>query len=264
MIPRPPLPPGPFLVVGLARSGVAAALALRARGAEVAGVRRRARWRPRSRERLRPPASTCTRRTTGVDAAARAPARVVKSPGVPQEAPVIAAARERGIPVRRRARDRLAAAARARVHRGHGLQRQDDDGRADRPRPPRGRRCRSRSPGNVGTALSGLPGTLAPGTIVVAEASSFQLEDTEAFAPEAAVLLNLAEDHLDRHGTFEAYRAAKLRGLRAPAERGRRGRAARPRRRGPRRLRAPRLLRRRPGRRARRPRRPAVVGRASR
>ena len=46
--------------------------------------------------------------------------------------------------------------------------------------------------------------------MVVCEASSFQLEDTEAFAPEAAVLLNLAEDHLDRHGTFEAYRAAKL------------------------------------------------------
>jgi UDP-N-acetylmuramoylalanine--D-glutamate ligase len=44
----------------------------------------------------------------------------------------------------------------------------------------------------------------------VCEASSFQLEDTEAFAPDAAVLLNLAEDHLDRHGTFEAYRAAKL------------------------------------------------------
>jgi UDP-N-acetylmuramoylalanine--D-glutamate ligase len=45
---------------------------------------------------------------------------------------------------------------------------------------------------------------------VVCEASSFQLEDTELFAPDAAVLLNLAEDHLDRHGTFEAYRAAKL------------------------------------------------------
>jgi UDP-N-acetylmuramoylalanine--D-glutamate ligase len=64
--------------------------------------------------------------------------------------------------------------------------------------------------GNVGTALTGLPGSLSPGTVVVAEASSFQLEDTEAFAPEAAVLLNLAEDHLDRHGSFEAYRAAKL------------------------------------------------------
>ena len=64
--------------------------------------------------------------------------------------------------------------------------------------------------GNVGTALASLPGTLEPGAVIVCEASSFQLEDTEAFAPEAAVLLNLAEDHLDRHGTFEAYRAAKL------------------------------------------------------
>ena len=64
--------------------------------------------------------------------------------------------------------------------------------------------------GNVGTPLASLPGTLEPGAVIVCEASSFQLEDTEAFAPEAAVLLNLAEDHLDRHGTFEAYRAAKL------------------------------------------------------
>jgi UDP-N-acetylmuramoylalanine--D-glutamate ligase len=47
--------------------------------------------------------------------------------------------------------------------------------------------------------------------VVVCEASSFQLEDTVAFAPDAAVLLNLAPDHLDRHGTFAAYRDAKLR-----------------------------------------------------
>ena len=43
------------------------------------------------------------------------------------------------------------------------------------------------------------------------EASSFQLEDTLAFSPEAAVLLNLSPDHLDRHGTYEDYVAAKLR-----------------------------------------------------
>jgi UDP-N-acetylmuramoylalanine--D-glutamate ligase len=65
--------------------------------------------------------------------------------------------------------------------------------------------------GNVGTALSSLAGSLAPDRVVVCEASSFQLEDTEAFAPDAAVLLNITEDHLDRHGTLEAYRAAKLR-----------------------------------------------------
>ena len=47
--------------------------------------------------------------------------------------------------------------------------------------------------GNVGTALHARsPGTLGPATTVVCEASSFQLEDTVAFAPEAAVLLNLA------------------------------------------------------------------------
>jgi UDP-N-acetylmuramoylalanine--D-glutamate ligase len=45
---------------------------------------------------------------------------------------------------------------------------------------------------------------------VVCEASSFQLEDTERFSPEAAVLLNLAPDHLDRHASFEQYVAAKL------------------------------------------------------
>ncbi len=65
--------------------------------------------------------------------------------------------------------------------------------------------------GNVGTAASTLVGTLDADATVVCEASSFQLEDTEAFSPEAAVLLNLTPDHLDRHGTFEAYATAKLR-----------------------------------------------------
>jgi UDP-N-acetylmuramoylalanine--D-glutamate ligase len=64
--------------------------------------------------------------------------------------------------------------------------------------------------GNVGTALSTYVDALAPEVVVVCEVSSFQLEDTVAFAPEGAVLLNLQPDHLDRHGTFEAYRAAKL------------------------------------------------------
>ena len=65
--------------------------------------------------------------------------------------------------------------------------------------------------GNVGTAAASLIGQIDPETTVVCEASSFQLEDTEAFSPEAAVLLNLEPDHLDRHGTFDAYVAAKLR-----------------------------------------------------
>jgi UDP-N-acetylmuramoylalanine--D-glutamate ligase len=45
---------------------------------------------------------------------------------------------------------------------------------------------------------------------VVCEVSSFQAEDSVELAPDTAVLLNLTEDHLDRHGSFDAYRAAKL------------------------------------------------------
>jgi UDP-N-acetylmuramoylalanine--D-glutamate ligase len=64
--------------------------------------------------------------------------------------------------------------------------------------------------GNVGTALASLVGEVDPQATVVCEASSFQLEDTERFAPEAAVLVNLTDDHLDRHGTLAAYTSAKL------------------------------------------------------
>jgi UDP-N-acetylmuramoylalanine--D-glutamate ligase len=65
--------------------------------------------------------------------------------------------------------------------------------------------------GNVGTPLSALAGDLDPAATVVCEASSFQLEDSVAFAPECAVFLNLAPDHLDRHADLGAYLAAKLR-----------------------------------------------------
>jgi UDP-N-acetylmuramoylalanine--D-glutamate ligase len=63
--------------------------------------------------------------------------------------------------------------------------------------------------GNVGRALSGTE--LSPDTWIVCELSSFQLEDVHEFRPRVAVLINLEPDHLDRHGTFEAYRDAKLR-----------------------------------------------------
>ena len=65
--------------------------------------------------------------------------------------------------------------------------------------------------GNVGTPLSELAGELDPDATVVCECSSFQLEDSVAFAPECAVFLNLAPDHLDRHADLDAYLAAKLR-----------------------------------------------------
>ena len=65
--------------------------------------------------------------------------------------------------------------------------------------------------GNVGTPLSELAGEIEPDATVVCEASSFQLEDSSCFAPECAVFLNLAPDHLDRHPDLESYLAAKLR-----------------------------------------------------
>ena len=65
--------------------------------------------------------------------------------------------------------------------------------------------------GNVGRPLTGLDGALGEGAWIVCELSSFQLEDVDTFRPHIAILLNLAPDHLDRHGTFEDYRVAKLR-----------------------------------------------------
>jgi UDP-N-acetylmuramoylalanine--D-glutamate ligase len=61
--------------------------------------------------------------------------------------------------------------------------------------------------GNVGRPVT----SVEPAEWVVCELSSFQLEDVHELACEIAVLLNLEPDHLDRHGTFEDYRDAKLR-----------------------------------------------------
>ncbi len=67
--------------------------------------------------------------------------------------------------------------------------------------------------GNIGHALAGMPEEVPADAVVVAELSSFQLEHIERFRPDVAVLLNLAEDHLDRHGDYRGYADAKLRVL---------------------------------------------------
>src|SRR5919108_990202 len=97
MIARPPLPPGPFVVVGLARSGGAAALALRARGGEVVGCDAQA-VGDEVRSQLRAAGGAVHAPSDGVDLLARV-LTVVKSPGVPQEAPIVAAARRAGMRV---------------------------------------------------------------------------------------------------------------------------------------------------------------------
>ncbi len=63
--------------------------------------------------------------------------------------------------------------------------------------------------GNIGVPLSAQVASSAPDVIHVVEASSFQLETTEQFRPWIAVLLNLSADHLDRHASLEEYAAAK-------------------------------------------------------
>jgi UDP-N-acetylmuramoylalanine--D-glutamate ligase len=203
--PRPALPGGPYLIVGLARSGEAAALALRARGEEVIGVDSRA---IANAGRLSEAGVEVHVDASGDALAARA-GTLIKSPGVPADAPAVRAARSRGVPVlgelelgwRLLANEFIAVTGTngkttTTEWIGH-VYRQAGEPVA--------------VAGNVGTALSSLVGRVPAETTVVCEASSFQLEDTLAFAPEAAVLLNLAPDHLDRHGTFESYVAAKLR-----------------------------------------------------
>jgi UDP-N-acetylmuramoylalanine--D-glutamate ligase len=196
---------GRALVLGLARSGEAAALALARRGVDVVGVDRN---EDIDAGRLR---------GAGVEVVlgAEDPALLdgvdllVKSPGVPGEAPLAAAARTRGLTIwsevelgsrvltnpilgvtgtngKTTTSELLGAVFRA----------------AGRP---------VAVAGNVGRPLTGLDGALPGEAWIVCELSSFQLEDVESFHPRVAVLLNLTPDHLDRHATFEHYRAAKLR-----------------------------------------------------
>jgi UDP-N-acetylmuramoylalanine--D-glutamate ligase len=204
---RPPLPPGPYVIVGLERSGRAAAQALRARGAEVRACDSGP-VAADARAELAGAAIEVHAQTDGVALLDGARA-VIKSPGVPQEAPVVVAARARGITVLGELELgwRLLPNATivitgsngkttttelvGEIHRAAGVP--------------------VAVAGNVGTALTSLAGTIDPAAVIVCEASSFQLEDTLALAPDAAVLLNLAPDHLDRHGSFAAYREAKLR-----------------------------------------------------
>jgi UDP-N-acetylmuramoylalanine--D-glutamate ligase len=203
--PRPPLPEGPFLVVGLARSGAAVARLLASRGARVLGVDS---GHPPEAEGL---AEAGVEVSLDVDGTAllEGVRTLVKSPGVPQEAPVVTAARERGIEVTgelelawRAIPNRFIAVTGTNgktttaellghIHRGAGVP--------------------VAVAGNVGTPLASLAGELDPEATVVSEASSFQLEDSSLFAPECAVLLNIAVDHLDRHKTLEDYLQAKLR-----------------------------------------------------
>ncbi len=192
-------------MVGLARSGVAVAEMLRARGEEVIGVDS---GHPEAAEGLMGLGVEVSLDGQGIEYLERA-RTVVKSPGVPREAPVIEAALRRGNGVV----GELELAWRAIPNRFAAIT--GTNGKTTTAE-LLGHLYRTAGEpaavaGNVGTPLSTLAGSVEEEATVVCECSSFQLEDAEAFAPECAVLLNIAPDHLDRHGTMEAYLAAKLR-----------------------------------------------------
>ena len=196
---RPPLPKGPYLVVGLARSGTAAVRMLREHG-DVVAVDSGA-----------PEVPSDIDAHLGVEGVEQLDgvACVVKSPGVPGEAAVITAAGERGIPVL----GELELAWRLLPNRFVAVT--GTNGKTTTTELLGAIWREAGLPvavaGNVGTPLSSLVGQIETAATIVCEVSSFQAEDSEALAPDTALLLNLEEDHLDRHGTFEAYREAKLR-----------------------------------------------------
>jgi UDP-N-acetylmuramoylalanine--D-glutamate ligase len=128
---------------------------------------------------------------------------VVKSPGVPQEAPVIQAARARAIEVTGELELAWRLLPDTRFVAVTGTNGKTTTVEL------LGAMLGAAVAGNVGTALSSFVAQAPP--LVVCEVSSFQLEDAQQFAPDVAVLINLGEDHLDRHGTVAAYQAAKLR-----------------------------------------------------
>jgi UDP-N-acetylmuramoylalanine--D-glutamate ligase len=193
------------LVLGLARSGLAASEALVGAGSSVVGFDRD------------PAAEVGRLRELGVEVHLDQEEEtllqgidlVVKSPGVPGETVLVRAARERAVPVW----SEIELGARLLENPLLGVT--GTNGKtttsellgeifraAGRP---------VEVAGNVGRPLTSLVGAVDPRAWIVCELSSFQLEDVETLRPEIAVLLNLEPDHLDRHGSFEWYVDTKLR-----------------------------------------------------
>ena len=194
------------VVVGAARSGVAAAELLVRRGASVTLTD--VREQIDDEDRLRAAGVVLelgghhTSTLTGADL-------VVLSPGVPSSLPAIEAARRAGVPVTgelelasRWLRGRIVAITGTKGN-------STTTTLAGRMLEAGGYRVLVG--GNIGLALSAQVEASTDETIHVIEASSFQLESARTFRPWIAVLLNFSPDHLDRHATVTEYGAAKSR-----------------------------------------------------
>jgi UDP-N-acetylmuramoylalanine--D-glutamate ligase len=194
------------VVVGAARSGVAAAKLLVRRGARVllTDVKDRIAAEMELRD-----AGVELELGTHLPATLQQADLIVLSPGVPPAQPAIAQARAAGVPVI----GELELASR--WLRGRIVAITGTKGKSTTTTLT-GRMLEAGGHhvlvgGNIGNALSAQVEQSRDETIHVVEASSFQLETTETFHPWIAVLLNFSADHLDRHADIAEYAAAKAR-----------------------------------------------------
>ena len=198
-----------MLVVGLARTGIATALFCAERGAHVTATEARPEVEiADTAAKLR--AAGVTLELGGHRAETFAEQDlIVPSPGVPPMTPALAAARAIGVPVWseielawRFLRGRLICITGSNGKTtttslvGHILETA---------------RLPVQIAGNIGTPLISRVDLSSDASFTVVEASSFQLESISKFRPDIAVLLNVTPDHLDRHGSIEAYGRAKAR-----------------------------------------------------
>jgi UDP-N-acetylmuramoylalanine--D-glutamate ligase len=197
------------LVVGLGKSGLAAALFLRRRGAQVTVSD------VRSAEALAKDIPALLDEGIMVETGGhglltfRRQDLIVVSPGVPMNTPELAQVKSFGLPVI----GELELAAR--FLKGRTLAITGSNGKTTTTALVGEILQSSGIPclvgGNIGVPVVALIDQSTDETWSVLEVSSFQLESTERFHPRIAVILNITPDHLDRHGTFENYALAKER-----------------------------------------------------
>jgi UDP-N-acetylmuramoylalanine--D-glutamate ligase len=207
---RHPLPGTRPLVVGAARSGLAAARLLMRHGLDVriadarlAGDEGAARGRELVRQ------SVCAAFDADDPRALEGRDFVVWSPGIPVTHPVARAAAAAGVPVLSELEIGYLAA------RAPFLCVTGTNGKSTTTHLAgallRGAGRQAEVCGNIGRALCEVAESVPPTGLLVVEVSSFQLETVDRLKPFVATWLNLTPDHLDRHGGFGGYGAAKQR-----------------------------------------------------
>jgi UDP-N-acetylmuramoylalanine--D-glutamate ligase len=207
--PRHPLPGTRPLVVGAARSGIAAARLLRRHGLDVKVADRRPAGEMAEAERAL--SAIGVERAWGRDDLGLLDGRdvVIWSPGIPIEHPIAVTARTRGIPVLSELElgYRAAQAPFVAITGTNGKSTTTDlTGALVRATGRVTAVC-----GNIGRAVCEVAEEVEPTGLLVAEVSSFQLETVDRFRPFIATWLNLTPDHLDRHRDFASYGALKQR-----------------------------------------------------